>query len=460
MSFKKDFLWGSATFSYQVEGAIDADGRKESVWEMLCRKEGSLFDDHNSAKAPRHYQNYKEDIALIKDLGLKAYLFSVAWPRIMPDGIGKVNSKGLEFYDKIIDLLLEAKIDPFMTIYHWDMPLGLYYKGGWLNRDSMNWFADFTKVVVDKYSDRVSNFITVNEPQIFVGEGHMEGRHAPGDKHAFKEVLTIAHNVLLSHGMAVKTIRANAKLKPKISFASFGCIDTPLTDSKADIDAARESMFTLKEKQICTNTWWLDPVFLGKYPDDGMKLFEADLPEIKQDDMKIISEPLDFLGVNIYQGDKVRRGADGDVEVVPTPVGQTYTAIRWPSRPESMYWGPKFLYERYKKTIMVTENGMSNYDSVSLDGKVHDPQRIDYTQRHLLQLEKAINEGVPVDGYFHWSVMDNWEHVEGYRERFGLTFVDYLDNYKRIKKDSFYWYRDVIRSNGESLKDFDAKIKY
>jgi len=387
----------------------------------------------------------------MKEIGLQAYRLSVSWPRVMPGGAGAVNQKGLDFYDRLIDELLAAKITPYVTLFHWDFPYELYCRGGWLNPDSSNWFAEYAKVVVKKLSDRVQYWMTLNEPQCFIGFGQQEGIQAPGDRLGFTEVLRAGHNALLAHGKAVQAIRANSKLAPRIGWAAASIVSMPATKAPRDIEAARRAMFSITEKTCSNNTWWMDPVYLGRYPDDGLKLFGECAPEIRDEDLEIIHQPLDFFGVNIYTGQKVRSGKDDRVEGVPLPLGQELTAYRWAVTPESLYWGPKFFRERYKLPIVITENGMSNVDWVSLDGKVHDPQRIDFMKRYLVNLEKAIEEGVDVRGYFHWSIMDNFEWAQGFKERFGLIYVDYPTQ-KRILKDSAYWYKELIASNGAALQ--------
>jgi beta-glucosidase len=286
--------------------------------------------------------------------------------------------------------------------------------------------------------------MTLNEPQCFVGLGHFTGVHAPGDKLGFAEILRIAH------GKAVKTLRSLSKGECRIGYAPVGVVSMPASRSARDVRAAREAMFRIDNKGVWNNTWWLEPVLKGKYPEDGLKLFGAEMPPIRAGDMETMHQPLDFFGVNIYNGQTVRAGKDGRPETVPQPLGHALTALRWPVTPDSLYWGPKFFWERYKLPIVVTENGMSGADWVSLDGKVHDPQRIDFLQRYLLSLRRAIADGVDVRGYFQWSLTDNFEWAEGVKERFGLIFLDYPTQ-KRILKDSALWYRKVIAGNGACL---------
>ncbi len=450
MSFRKDFVWGVAAASYQVEGATRDDGRGLSVWDMLCRKPGAIWNGQTGDVACDHYHRYKEDVAIMKQIGVQAYRLSVAWPRVIPNGTGAVNAKGLDFYDKLVDELLRAKIQPFVTLFHWDFPYELYVRGGWLNRDSADWFADYTRVVVDRLSDRVKHWMTLNEPQCFIGLGHYDGRHAPGDKLGWTEILRAGHHAMLAHGRGVAVIRDGARRAPVIGYAPVGAVKMPASSKPADVRAARRAMFSITSKTFWNNTWWMDPVFLGRYPEDGWKVWEKELPPIKDGDLKTISQPVDFFGVNIYSGEYIHAGQGDAPEPAGMPVGHDLTAFRWPVTPDSLYWGPKFFQERYKKPVYITENGISNVDWVSVDGKVHDPQRIDFLYRYLRELRRAAKDGVDVRGYFQWSIMDNFEWAEGFKERFGLVYVDYPTQ-KRTIKDSGFWYRNVIKTNGKSL---------
>ncbi|MDQ2644612.1 MAG: GH1 family beta-glucosidase [Myxococcota bacterium] len=447
--FPDHFRWGAAAASYQIEGAANEDGKGQSVWDMFCRRPGAVWEGHTGDVACDHYHRFREDVALMKRLGLKAYRLSIAWPRLLPEGVGGVSEAGIGFYDRLIDELLGAGIEPWVTLFHWDFPLSLYYRGGWLNRDSAQWFGDYADLVARRYSDRVRHFMTLNEPQVFIGAGHMEGRHAPGDKFPFREVLLAGHHVLLAHGHAVRALRASARQPLSIGFAPVGLPSLPLTESREDVQAARSATFSVTAQTAWTNTWWMDPVYLGSYPEDGLAFYGADAPEIHAGDLELIAQPLDFFGANLYQGSPVRAGSNGP-EPVPRAVGAPLTAFEWSVTPDVMYWGPKFFWERYRKPIVVTENGISCRDWIALDGKVHDPDRIDFTARHLLALRRAIGEGVPVEGYFHWSFIDNFEWAHGYKHRFGLIFCDYATQ-RRIPKDSAEWYAQVIASNGASL---------
>ena len=445
MSIPNDFIWGAATSAYQIEGAAYQDGKGLSVWDMMCRRPNAVSGNHNGDVACDHYQKYKEDIALMKSLGIKGYRFSLSWPRILPDGVGAVNQKGLDFYSRLVDELLANGITPYVTLFHWDFPYELYCRGGWLHENSSNWFADYTKVVMEHLSDRVQNWITLNEPQCYMQFGHLEGIHAPGDKMIFSQVLMAGHNTLLAHGKSFKMIQSYAKSRPNIGYAPVGFVCVPERNTPEDILAAEKATFKCELSNVLNNTWWMDPVLLGTYPEDGLKLYEQYLPKIGPEDMSIIQTDIDFLGLNIYHGTVV-----GESSLSNTMHHFPLTSFGWPVVPESLYWGPKFFYNRYKKPIMITENGMANTEWPSLDGAVHDPQRIDFMTRYLRELRTVIEEGIPVKGYFHWSLMDNFEWAQGFSKRFGLIYVDF-HNQKRILKDSAYWYRNLITSNGGAL---------
>jgi beta-glucosidase len=449
MNFPKGFLWGVAAASFQNEGASFEDGKGPSIWDMMARWEGKIRSGDGPDPADDHYHRYREDVQIMREIGLKAYRLSIAWPRVLPEGIGAVNEKGLAFYDQLIDALLENHVEPWVSLYHWDYPYVLHLRGGWLNPDSPDWFAEYTTLVVDRLSDRVQYWETVNEPQVFIGAGYREGTNPPGLKLDNPEVLLVAHHTLLSHGRAVQVIRSQAKRKPLVGAVLVGFVAIPESGSPEDIQAAHNYMFTLTEKRF-KNTWLMDPLYLGRYPEDGIRVHGSDMPKLRSGDMETIYQPLDYLGINLYTGEHVSASSEGGYEIVPAPVGSPLTASEWRVTPEIMYWGPRLFYERYKLPIFVTENGIDNHDWVYLDGKVHDPQRIDFLTRYLQELNRAIGDGVDVRGYFVWTFTDNFECILGYKPRMGLVHVDYATQ-KRILKDSAYWYRDVIASNGANL---------
>lgn len=450
MSFPKNFTWGAAAASYQIEGAWDADGKGLSVWDMLCRQPGRVWEGNSGQVACDHYNRSAEDVALMKQVGLQAYRLSVSWPRVIPTGAGAVNEKGLAFYDKLVDQLLGAGIEPWVTLFHWDFPYDLFVRGGWMNPDSPRWFADYTQIIVDKLGDRVAHWMTLNEPQCFIGMGHLTGEHGPGLKLGMTEVLLAGHHCLLAHGLGTQVIRARAKKKPIIGWAPVGIVSFPAGDRPEDGKAAFKAMEAVWGDNLWNNAWWGDPVVLGHYPENGLKAYGKHAPRFTDAEMKTISQPLDFYGCNIYSGAPTLMGDNGE------PIGATYepghphTHFLWKRHAEALRWGPKFLADRYKLPIVITENGLSCNDWVALDGKVHDAGRIDFLHRYLLELHHAIQEGVDVRGYFQWSIMDNFEWAEGYKHRFGLVHVDYTTQ-KRTLKDSAYWYSSVIKSNGETL---------
>lgn len=456
MGFKKDFMWGVASASYQVEGAYNEDGKGLNVWDYYSQDNPAIAHFENGNVACDHYHRFKEDVANIKKIGAKYYRFSISWARILPNGIGEVNQKGIEFYNNLIDELIANDIEPLVTIFHWDYPIELYKMGGWLNPKSSDWFAEYTKVLADNFSDRVKYWITLNEPQVFIGLGYGTGIFAPFQKCNTKDLCTMSHNVLLSHGKAVKVLREHAKQDVKIGFAPTGPVHNPRGNSEKSIEIARELSFDVTEERFMfSNSWWADPIFLGKYPDKAYERFGYAMPNIKDGDMELISQPLDFYGVNIYQADAIVN-EDGSIEDYRDPnnrnyiVGQPLTQVGWPINDDCLYWSCKFLYERYHKPILITENGTACNDRVFLDGKVHDPNRIDFLTRYLRGVKKAIDDGIDVMGYMYWSVMDNFEWATGYDARFGLIYVDYQTQ-ERIIKDSGYWYKEVIESNGENI---------
>ena len=444
MKFPADFVWGAATSSYQVEGAAWRDGGGESVWDMLGRIEGRIANGDTGDIACDHYYRYRDDIELMSAIGLQAYRFSVSWPRVLPYGVGKVNSKGLDFYRRLVDALLEKNITPWLTLFHWDFPYALYCRGGWLNRDSADWFADYTALIVDALSDRVAHWCTLNEPQIYIGLGHLEGRHAPGLQMGLAESLRAGHHTLLAHGKAVQVIRARAQRAPFISATQAGSFIIPDSDDPADVEVARRLNFSIVEKNFHNNTWFSDPMVLGRYPEDGIEMFGRDMPDLLPGDLATIGQPLDYFGANIYSGRYVRASGDNGFEIVHRE-NQAYTDMGWPITPEVMYWAPRFFSERYRLPLVVTENGMANPD-VERNGIVDDEVRIEFLRGYLGEYARAIADGVPCIGYLLWSLLDNFEWDEGFAKRFGMIYVDY-ETQQRTLKDSAYWYSHLIAAN-------------
>ena len=448
MGFKKDFIWGAATASYQVEGAAFEDGRGLSIWDTYSHTEGKVYRGQNGDTASDQYHRLEEDLDLMASLGLKAYRFSVSWSRIIPDGTGSVNPKGIDYYNSLINGLIKRGIKPCMTLYHWDLPYALHLKGGWLNDDMPVWFADYARVIKESFGDRVHDFITFNEPQAFVGCGYFQGVHAPGYRLPKPELMRIGHNILKAHGMAVTELRKGEKCRIGFTAATQPAI--PCSDSKADKDAAREGyFFSDHEAFTFSDSFWLDPVFLGKYPDWVYRYEAINKPVITDDDLNLINQPIDYVGMNIYSG-KYIRAAENGREIITLPDGCPRTAIGWDITPEALYWGPYFYNERYKVPVVITENGLSCHDRISMDGRVHDPDREDYLHRYLKALRDAASDGVDIDGYYEWSLLDNFEWAEGYKERFGMIYVDYATK-ERTVKDSAYGYKRVIETNGEEL---------
>lgn len=450
--FRDDFVWGVASSAYQIEGREEGDGCGKGIWDTFT-EEGRILDGHTSYTACDHMHRYREDYALMRMLGIKAYRFSISWARLIPEGTGKVNEKAVALYRDMIAEMKKNGIEPYLTMYHWEFPQALQDKGGWLNEEVIQWFGEYAKVVAENFSDVCENFITLNEPECFVGLGHLSGVHAPGVKLPQKDVFQIAHNALKAHGQAVINLRKYACRPIKVGYAPTCGMAYPASERKEDIEAARKVLFGFyqpMENWTWNVAWFNDPVFLGKYPEEGLKKFAEYLPEITDEDMKLISQPLDFMGQNIYNGYMVRQGDDGEIEFVDRPAGFPKTAAGWPVTPDCFYWGVKFLYERYQMPLYITENGMSCHDDVSLDGKVHDPNRQNFLDLYLSALQKANDEGADVRGYFLWTFLDNFEWDKGYTERFGIVYVDFATQ-KRIVKDSAYWYQKIIESNGKEL---------
>jgi len=443
MGFSKDFLWGAASAAYQVEGAYNEDGKGLSIWDALS--DGHVLHGDDARVSCDHYHHFREDVALMKKIGLQAYRFSVSWPRIMPRE-GEVNPAGIKFYSDLVDELLAAGIRPLCTLYHWDLPLWSYEKGGWLDDSVSDDFAEYVSVVVDALSDRVSDWMTFNEGTSFLGEGYLHATHPPYEKVEFDseeehaKVIYLSRNLLLAHGKALSVIRSKAKTTPKIGIATDSMLFMPEGDTEADIETARKRTFE-DSINIYMLNWWMDPIMKGTaHP----RLREA----LSDEEMELIHQPLDFLGWNCYLAQNYIDGRDG--RMLKRWTGIPRTNMGWPVTPDALYWGVRFITERYDMPVMITENGMANVDFMMDDGCVHDPQRIQYLKWYLRGLKKAADEGYPVIGYMVWSILDNFEWAFGFEKRFGLIYVDYLTQ-KRTLKDSAMWYSEVIRENGENI---------
>ncbi len=445
--FPENFIWGTSTAAYQIEGAAREDGKGESVWDAFSHTAGKIDDGYTGDVACDHYHRYREDVSLMADLGVNAYRFSVSWPRLFPDG-KHFQSKGADFYSRLIDALLEKGIRPFLTMHHWDMPLALHREGGWLNRDTTDRFADYAAKLVSLYGDRVKDFTTINEPQTIIGNAYEHGWHAPGLCANRADCLLALHHMLLAHGKAAAIVHEHRGAR--VSIAPSGKIYLPACETEADISCARDATFStvLNDYDWSLQTY-IDPIVFGDYPKEYYQKNAEYLPKIEQGDLKQISEPLDFLCLNVYNGNFVASGNEGKPELLRESAGAPRTATGWPVTPEVVYWGVRFLNERYKLNIYISENGCAVPDLLSPDG-VHDGARIEFMRRYLASLLRATNEGLPVKGYFYWSLMDNFEWAAGYRPRFGLLYVDY-ETQERIKKDSFSFYAEVIRSRGKNL---------
>jgi beta-glucosidase len=444
LTFPKNFIWGIATSAYQIEGAWKKDGRGPSIWDTFSHTSGKIANNENGDVAADHYHRWKEDIALLSDMGIQAYRFSTAWSRILPDGTGKVNKKGLDFYDRIVDELLKRKIEPYVCLFHWDLPQTLQDKGGWPNRDTTTHFAEYARVVTGRLGDRVNVWFTHNEPWVAAFVGHFLGDHAPGKKDIGAAVKSL-HHILLSHGLAADAIRAEVKHPVKIGITlNLNPVD-PATDSKKDREAAeRVDMFM--------NRIVLDPLLKGTSPIQESAVAKLLTGRIIQDgDLEKIQQ-LDILGVNYYSRAVMKHDPKFPVVNVAQvhPEGNEYSGM-WEIYPEGMYNILKQVWS-YQPTceLMITENGVPVPDGVDFDGRVRDERRIRYLQNHIAQVHRAIEDGIPVKGYFHWSLMDNFEWNLGYGQRFGLVYVDFK-TLKRIVKDSGRWFAKVIKDNAVEL---------
>ena len=437
-SFPPGFIWGAATASYQIEGAWNEDGKGESIWDRFSHTPGKVLDNANGDVACDHYHRYEDDIALMKELGVQAYRLSVAWPRVLPTGTGKANVKGLAFYDRLIDKLLQAGIEPFITLYHWDLPVALQDRGGWGNRDIAGWFADYAAVMVRTLGDRVHRWITLNEPWCTAFLGHDFGVHAPGlcDR---RLALQAVHHTLLSHGLALQAIRAAGDAQTQAGITLNFEPNLPATDSPADQAAADSVIDSLYE-------WFATPVLNGYYSPRILEDAGADAPRIQAGDMALICGRNDFLGVNNYTSSHFR-DAGGRAERVVLP-GTEYTLMNWAIVPRGLTALLQRLScdSRGKLPLYITENGCSYADTLSPDGRIHDDKRVAYLRAHFDAVLTAIESGVDMRGYFVWSLMDNFEWAHGYRQWFGIVGVDYATQ-KRIIKDSGYYLRDVAASN-------------
>jgi len=440
IKFPKDFVWGVATSSYQIEGAVNEDGRTPSIWDTFSKTEGKTYQGHTGDVACDHYHRYKEDVEIMKEIGVKAYRFSIAWPRIFPEE-GKYNSKGIDFYKRLVDELLKKDIMPVVTIYHWDLPQWAYDKGGgWLNRDSVKWYVEYATKLFEELGDVIPLWITHNEPWCASILSYGIGEHAPGHKN-YREALIAAHHILLSHGEAVKAFR---EMNIKGSEVGITLNLTPVYPASEK----EEDKLAAQYADGFSNRWFLDPIFKGNYPQDMMELYSKIIGEfdfIKEGDLETISVPIDFLGVNYYTRNIIKYNENSMLKAENVPGPGKRTEMGWEISPESFYDLLKRLDREYTKLpIYITENGAACKDEVTEDGRVHDDERIEYIKEHLKAAAKFIEEGGNLKGYFVWSLMDNFEWAHGYSKRFGIVYVDY-ETQKRILKDSAWWYKGVIQ---------------
>jgi len=442
--FPAGFIWGSATASYQVEGGVHEGGRGTTIWDTFSHTPGKVANGDTGDMADDSYHRYKEDVALMKALGLKGCRFSVAWSRIFPTGTGAPNQQGLDYYNRVVDELLANGIQPFCTLYHWDLPQTLEDKGGWRNRDTAKLFADYAGYTAGKLSDRVTGFMTMNEIRSFTELGYSNGMHAPGIKLDAAGLAQVNHHAVLGHGMSVQAIRASAKPGTKIGLADNAEATCPVLETPEHIKAAEIAM---REQ----NAMYLTVIMEGRYTDAYLKGLGAAAPKYTAEELKIIGSPLDFVGLNVYQPTWVRADSTKEVgySVVDGPASYPHMLSPWLTiGPEALYWSPKLVAKNWGvKAIYITENGCSSADVLTAQDTVLDTDRVMYLRNYLGQLHRATSEGVPVKGYFLWSLLDNFEWADGYGKRFGIHYVDF-NTQKRTPKLSAEFYKDVIARNG------------
>jgi beta-glucosidase len=441
VTFPRDFVWGCATASYQIEGAWDEDGKGESIWDRFSHTPDRVMNGDTGDIACDHYHRMREDVALMKELGLKSYRFSIAWPRIYPRGKGEVNQQGLDFYSRLVDELLAAGITPFPTLYHWDLPQALQDEGGWANRDIAQHFAEYCGTVVNHLGDRVKQWLIFNEPWVFTVLGYLAGMHAPGIRDS-AIAMRATHITNLAQGLAARAIRATGKVDGVgTAFSMAGVY--PASGSEED-RAAAERYFAFN------NLWFLEPAQNGRYPEAYVGGMSEERLGAQSGDMEIIKCDLDFIGINLYSRALVAN-APNDANLgargVPPAQDAERTAFGWEVAPEALHDVTTRIWNDYHRPIYITENGASYRDEIDASGAVHDPQRVSFLQRYIAQVGRAIEEGADVRGYYLWSLMDNFEWAMGYSQRFGIVYTDY-ETQERIVKQSGRWYADVIR-NGE-----------
>ena len=443
--FPSSFVWGCATSAYQVEGAAAEDGRGPSVWDTFSRLPGRIYMDHTGDVAVDQYHHCREDVQLMKWLGLDAYRFSVSWPRVFPDGSGRPNEKGLAYYDRIVDELLANGIDPWLTFFHWDLPQALEDRfGGWESRETAKYFAEYVACVTARLSDRVSNFFTINEFPCFTDMGYSSGFYPPGKTLPAQGRNQVRHNALLAHGLAVRAIRANARKPPKVGLAENSRICVPAIETDEHIAAAKRAMRQL-------NGHFLTAVLEGRYPDTYLEAEGRDAPKFSANDMEIIGSPLDFVGLNAYTPTYVRADGGSPAGFVTVPYSAShprmYNTTWLYLGPEVLYWAPRLLKEVWDvNAVVISENGCPAQDKMAADGQIYDTDRVMYMRHHLIAAHRAVSEGWPLKAYFAWSLLDNFEWTFGYGTRCGITYVNY-ETQERVPKLSAKFYREVIAHN-------------
>ena len=438
-SFPAGFRWGCATASYQIEGAVKADGRGLTNWDVFAHTPGRIAGGDTGDVACDSYRRYAQDAGLLKDLGVRNYRFSLAWSRILPEGRGAVNPRGLDHYDRVVDDLLENGLTPYVTLFHWDLPQAL--PGGWRSRDTAYAFADYAGLVAARLSDRVKHFMTVNELRCFTDIGHKEGRHAPGLKLPDAEANQVRHHGVLAHGLGVQAIRAHARAPVEVGLADNPNVYVPTIETTEHVDAARRAF---RE----ANAPFLTAIMEGRYIDSYLQAAGAAAPKVQAGDMAAIGSPLDFVGVNVYAPSYVRADASPPGYAVLARTAQSpHMSSPWLYvGPEAAYWAPRYVTELWKpRAIYITENGCSADDTVE-HGRVDDGDRVMFLRNYIGQLQRATAEGYPVAGYFLWSLMDNFEWADGYSKRFGIHYVDFATQ-QRIPKLSAHWYRELVARN-------------
>jgi beta-glucosidase len=439
LHFPKGFLWGCATASYQIEGAVNEDGRGQTNWDVFAHTPGRVANGDNGDVACDSYHRYPQDIALLKALGVKAYRMSIAWSRIFPNGRGTPNQAGIDYYNKVVDALLAAGIKPYITMFHWDLPQAL--PGGWQSRDTAYAFADYAGFMAGKLSDRVDQFMTVNELRCFTDLGHQVGNHAPGLKLAPAEANQVRHNGVLAHGLGVQAIRAHAKAGTQVGIADNSNFYVPVIETPEHIEAAKKAVRR-------ENAMFLTAIMEGKYLDSYLSEQGAAAPKVQGGDMKIIGSPLDFVAINVYAPNYVRADAsEKGYAILPHLPSSPRMASPWLYvGPEVAYWSVRTISELWQpKALYISENGCSADDPVA-NGRVDDADRVMYLRNYLTEFRRAAVEGYPLKGYFLWSLMDNFEWADGYTKRFGIHYVDFATQ-KRTPKLSAAWYRELIRRN-------------